>query len=131
MELQTALVKSDRSTGVQRQSSPKFRQSAWRLHKDICRNTATTFVESTVHEQEKLYPKKYVRLWEIFGRPPLGVLVNEVTTASRSSASCNISCWFTVAGVTEGLCPHMAFGKVAAFIEIFDNKNMSFYCTVS
>lgn len=50
--------------------------------------------------------------------------MNEVTTASRSSASCNISCWCTVAGVTEGLCPHMAFGKVAAFIRIFDNKNI-------
>lgn len=50
--------------------------------------------------------------------------MNEVTTASRSSASCNISCWCTVAGVTEGLCPHMVFGKVAAFIGIFDIKNI-------
>lgn len=63
--------------------------------------------------------------------PAMGVQVNEVTTASRSSASCNISCWCTVAGATEGLCPHMAFGKVAAFIGVFDNKNMSFHCTVS
>lgn len=56
-------------------------------------------------------------------RPRLGFQVNEVTTAFRSSASCNISCWCTVAGATEGLCLHMAFGKVAAFIRIFDNKN--------
>ena len=60
----TARVKSGRSAGVQRQSGSKLRQSAWRLHKDICRNAATTFVESTVKEQETLYPKKYVRLWE-------------------------------------------------------------------
>lgn len=35
MELQTALVKSGRSAGVQRQSGSKLRQSAWRLHKDF------------------------------------------------------------------------------------------------
>jgi len=64
VELQTALVKSGRSAGVQRQSGSKLRQSAWRLHKGFCRNVATTFVESTVKEQETLYPQKYVKLWE-------------------------------------------------------------------
>ena len=111
-----------RSTSVRLQVSAECLTFSQRYLEKCCYNS---WLRVLWNNKKDFIQMKYVKLWARCGNTqtsqPLEFQINEVTTASRSSASCNISCWCTVAGATEGLCPHMAFGKVAAFIRMFDS----------